>query len=322
MDATFPTFSRGGLGTGLAGVFEQRLRRRPPLLLRESRGRQLLILCDIGGSLKAQPFETYSFLVFDLDCSAVWLQGQSAFRRQVLVHRRRMAFKALNDVIRRRALMPFLNLAEALNGVLVTFAVEKKGRPNIGDGGAAREELSQFWKGSVVERLMWVIYLGAFLISGLSAAGQDVMFIIDEDEVAANVPQLTKLTELFGRAVSNQEGPTMGHLRCGTTKSDDGSLELEDLAALPDLVAGATAEFLAALAIEGVGPLSTLIQLLPSGVSWKTRIIMPWMLSAGASLERFVCLIDSASDSSNWRATIPEWFRVEGTLHAAMLRQA
>lgn len=162
MDVTFPTFSRGGLGKGLASVFEQRLRRRPPLLLQESRGRQLLILCDIGGSLKGQPFETYSFLIFDLDCSAVWLRNQNAFRRQVLVHRRRMAFKALNDVIRQRALIPFLNLAEALNGVLVTFAVDKKGRPKLGGGGAAREELSCLWKGSVVERLMWIIYLGAF----------------------------------------------------------------------------------------------------------------------------------------------------------------
>ena len=51
---------------------------------------------------------------------------------------------------------------------------------------------------------------------------------------------------------------------------------------------GLGAEFLAALAIKGLGPLSPLIQLLPSGVSWKTRIIMPWMLNAGASLERFV----------------------------------
>jgi hypothetical protein len=319
MNATFPTFSRGGLGVGLASVFEQRLRRRLPLLLRESRGRQLLILCDIGGSLKGQPFETYSFLVLDLDRSAVWLHGQSVFRRQVLVHRRRMAFKVLNDAIRRRALMPFLNLAETLAGVHVTFAVDKKRRPELGDGGAAQEELSCLWKASVVERLMWVIYLGAFLVSGLSAPCQDVMFIIDEDEIAANVPQLTKLTELFGRAISNQEGPMMGHLRYGTTKSDDGSFALEDLAALPDLAAGATAEFVAALADNGLGPLSPLIQLLPSSVSWKTRTIMPWMLNAGASLERFVCLIDGAPGSRNWRATIPQWFQVEGLLASGSL---
>src|SRR3546814_17335765 len=126
-----------------------------------------------------------------------------------------MAFKALNDAIRRRALIPFLTLAEELNGVLVTFAVDKKQRPKMADGGATRDELSALWKPAVVDRLMWVIYLGAFLVSGLSAAGQDAMFIIDEDEVASNVPLLTKLTALFGGAISNKEGPSMGHLRCG-----------------------------------------------------------------------------------------------------------
>lgn len=314
MNAHSPNFSRGGLGVGLAGIFERRLRGRPPLLLTEPRGQQLLILCDIGGSLKEQPFETYSFLVLDLDRNRLWLQGQSAFRSEVLVHRRRMAFKALNDGIRRRALLPFLALAEVLNGVLVTFAVDKKQRPKMGDGGATWDELSALWKPTVVDRLMWVIYFGAFLVSGLSAAGQDAMFIIDEDEVASNVPQLTKLTELFGRAISNQEGPMMGHLRCGTTKSDDGSLALEDLAALPDLTAGATAEFIGTLAIKGAGPLSPLIQRLPSGVSWKTRMIMPWALCCGASLERFVCLIDGEPGSTKWRATIPEWFQVQGLL--------
>lgn len=114
----------------------------------------------------------------------------------------------------------------------------------------------------------------------------------------------------------------MGHLRCGTTKSDDGSLALEDLTALPDLVAGATAEFLAALAVVGLGPVSQLIQLLPSGVSWKTRIIVPWMLNADFPLERFVCLIDGAPDPPKWRATIPKWFQVEGTLHTSMSHRA
>ena len=233
-----PKFSRGGLGVALAGVFERRLRRRPCSWLSTPRGRQLLIVCDIGGSQKDQPFETLSFLVLDLDANVQWLAGQRTFRRRILTQPRRMAFKAFNDQVRRRALMPFLTLAESLNGILVTFAVHKVERPIIGDGGATREELAALWKPAVADRLLWLIYLGAFLVSGLCVPGQDVMFIIDEDDVAANVPQLTKLTELFGRAVSNQEGPMMGHLRCGTTKSDDGSLALEDLAALTDLVAG------------------------------------------------------------------------------------
>jgi len=271
-----------------------------------------MMLCDIGGSQKAQPFETYSFLVLDLDRNLHWLHGQSEFRKRVFVQRRRMAFKAMNDGARRRSLQPFLRLSEVLNGVLVTFAVHKVERPVVGTGGAADEELVPLWKQAVIDRLTWMIYLGAFLVSGLSVAGQDVMFIIDEDEVAANVPQLTKLTELFGRAVAYQQGPMMGHLRCGTTKSDDGSLALEDLAALPDLAAGAAAEFVGAFATVGAGPLSPLIQRLPSSVSWKTRTIMPWIVSSGETLERFVCLIDGVPGSTKWRATIPEWFVAEG----------
>lgn len=223
-----------------------------------------------------------------------------------------MAFKALNDGLRRRALVPFLTLAEVLDGVLVTFAVHKVDRPIIGDGGAAHDELASLWKPKVVDRLMWVIYLGAFLISGFATSKQNVMFIIDEDDVASNVAQLTRLTDLLGRAVSNGDGPMLGHLRCGTTKSDDGSLALEDLAALPDLTAGATAEFVSALAVSGAGPLSPLIQKLPASISWKTRTIMPWALSCGKTMERFVCLIDGAPGTNECRATIPKWFVVPG----------
>jgi hypothetical protein len=133
-----------------------------------------------------------------------------------------MAFKAMNDVHRRRALVPFLHLANNLNAALVTFAVDKLERPAIEVDEPLRDELEPFWKPAVVDRLMWVIYLSAFLVSGLSAPGQDVMFIIDEDEVAANVPQLTKLTELFGRACSNQGGPAMGQGERGWPRGGGG----------------------------------------------------------------------------------------------------
>jgi len=309
-----PKFSRGGVGVCLADIFEKRLMRRPPLLLREGRGQQLMIVCDIGGSQRQQAFETFGFLIVDLDRNGSWLQRQHAFRQHILRHRRRIAFKALNDGVRRRALVPFLNLAETLVGVLVTFAIHKNERPSLSGGGALTEELTAYWKLSVVDRVMWLTYLSAFLVSGLSAPGQDVLFIIDEDEVAANVKQLTKLTELLGRAVGNQQGPMMGHLRVGTTKSDDGSYGLEDLAAVPDLAAGAAAEFVCALATNGLGPLSPLIQRMPSSISWKTHAIMSWLTNSRGPLVRFECLIDGVPGSAGWRATIPEWFQAEGVV--------
>ncbi len=133
MRVDVPKFSRGGLGVSLAGVFEGRLRRRPCLWLSMPRGRQFLIVCDIGGSQKDQPFETLSFLVLDLDANARWLAGQRTFRTRILTQPRRMAFKAFNDRVRRRALMPFLTLAETLNGILVTFlpSTRSSGRSSV-----------------------------------------------------------------------------------------------------------------------------------------------------------------------------------------------
>ena len=271
----------------------------------------MLVTCDIGGSQKFQRYETFSFLVLDLDRNGPWLATQAAYRAQFFTHHRRMSFKALNDGLRRRALPSFLRLASLVDGMLVTFAVDKLKRPQIGFDDEVQEELSAFWKSAVVDRLMWVIYLSVFLISGLSATGQDVMFIVDEDEVAANVPQLTKLTELFGRACSNQGGPMMGHLRCGTAKSDDGSLALEDLLAIPDLAAGAVSEFTDVVRRQGAGPLSGLIQRLPPVLTWKTRFIMPWLNARDQSLTRLTCIIDGLPGSAMWQATIPEWYVVD-----------
>ncbi|WPP05926.1 hypothetical protein SIN04_09015 [Methylocella tundrae] len=106
----------------------------------------------------------------------------------------------------------------------------------------------------------------------------------------------------------------MGHLRCGTTKSDDGSLALEDLGAIPDLAAGAIGEFTDVLDRDGAGPLAGILQRLPVGLTWKTRMIMPWLLREVSALMRMTCIIDGAPGSPKWRATIPRWYTVGDSL--------
>lgn len=98
----------------------------------------------------------------------------------------------------------------------------------------------------------------------------------------------------------------MRHLRCVTANSDDGSLSLADLNALPELTAGALRELTDVLRQQGLGPLAPIIQRLPLSVTWKMRMIMPWLMRRGRSLTRFACVIDGGSTPSDWRATIPE----------------
>jgi hypothetical protein len=200
-----PAFSSVGVGGILersisAGLFSDKL--AFPFL---ARGRTLLIVADFGGHHQKQHFDTYTFLIMDFARNREWLVRQHKFRKATLPNRRRMSFKALNDNMRRRALVPFMRAAAGIEGCLVQFAISKAGgslftRASEDERGT---ELLNRWKPNVQERLLRVLHLSAFLLSGLSAPGQDVPWIVDEDDIAANVPMLTDLTELYARLLSS-----------------------------------------------------------------------------------------------------------------------
>lgn len=297
------SFTTAGVGAGLADLFNSSVASRSPSMLSSTRGRQFMMVCDVGGSQKAQRYDTYSFLLLDLDRNSYWLSQQPIFRDLFLPPPRRMAFKAMNDALRRRALLSFLELSSRIDGALVTFAVDKIARPRFETSAEIVAELTDTWKPATHERLHWILYLSAFLLSGFASPDQDVLWVIDEDDVAANVSQLTKFTELFGRAVSNQAETTYGHMRCGTTKSDDGSFALEDLAAIPDLAAGAVSELATGMKRFGLGPVARLEQRLPPTTTWKTRTIMPWLSAERGQLHRLTCVIEGKPDHG-WRSSL------------------
>ena len=107
-------FAKVGVGALLGGSFDREF--AADLVLPDLRGRSLLIAIDMGGSHTGQLFETYSFLVLDLGCNGEWLSAQRDFRTHVLRSGRRMAFKALNDKVRRSALSAFLKIGSQIHG--------------------------------------------------------------------------------------------------------------------------------------------------------------------------------------------------------------
>jgi hypothetical protein len=122
------SFSTSGVGKILAPSFDRVVQQRPYSFPNvEPRGQTLMMAADFGGQHKGQYFDIYAFLVFDLDHNAGWLAGQRLFRQKVMPTARRMCFKAMNDKYRRQALVPFLTLADCINGWLVLFAVSKAG---------------------------------------------------------------------------------------------------------------------------------------------------------------------------------------------------
>ena len=199
-------FSKAGLGQLLGDTFDRRLQSSTVTFPRVSpRGQTLTMIADFGGQHKGQHFDTYAFLVCDHERNSRWIEDQRYFRQTIMPNRRRMAFKAMNDKYRRQALVPFLELADHIEGWLVLFAVSKIGGSlfeELEKSGDV-EQLLRDWRPKVRERLLRIMHFSGFLLSGLSSPNQDVLWIIDEDEVAANARQLTQLTKIFGRVVSN-----------------------------------------------------------------------------------------------------------------------
>jgi hypothetical protein len=66
-------FSKYGVGFTLAGSFDKARLEAPQAFPACERGQTVLIAVDLGGSHSRQLFETYSFLVLDLDMNNEWL---------------------------------------------------------------------------------------------------------------------------------------------------------------------------------------------------------------------------------------------------------
>ncbi len=296
-----PAFSRIGVGGVLGNGFDAEVSLRAHCFPRgAARGRQLAIFADFGGQHRGQAYETYSFLICDLDRLQRWHVDQMVFRQQVLASRRRMAFKSMNDHHRRRALIPFLNMSDAIDGWLVTFMVSVRGgsmfRSSMMNGEA--ETLASSWRPAVREKLARVLHFSAFLLSGLSLPQQDVLWVIDQDDIAANDSQLTLLTKLLANVSGHYLSHDLRNLRCATTRSDDGTLALEDLASICDLAAGGLCELATSMAIDGRFPVGRIAHGLPKSLSWKSRWIATWMAVQGGPLHRHTWMIDLQTNTS------------------------
>jgi hypothetical protein len=219
--------------------------------------------------------------------------------------------------MRRRALVPFMRAAAVIEGCLAQFAISKVGGSlfTAASNDERGTELLKRWKPNVQERLLRVLHLSAFLLSGLSAPGQDVLWIVDEDDIAANVTMLTDLTELFARVMSSYSSHPLGHLRCGTTATvEDGTLALEDLAAIADLTTGALGELCTGFITDDVFPRKGLITPLPSNLSWKTKLIGSWMAAPGFSIRRHTTILELRPGSTRARISTLGWKIYEGSL--------
>lgn len=276
--------------------------------------KRLEVFSDYGGDHQDCDFNVVSSLIFSLESAEAWDRERWAVRQEFLPDGRHMEFKKLNkkDGVRQRALIPFLAASELLPGLLVSIAVHKRidslfVYPEFVEADGEFFEYAH-WPQGTLERALRVIHFTAFFLAGLTSSGQDILYVTDQDEIAANDTRLCEFTKAFGNVLSYYLPHCLGHLRIGTTRKDDATHRLEDLASIPDLAAGAVASYATELWRQGLIPTAPLILPPPKGILPKTELLMRWTGIQTGLLRKLVCMIYPQNNDGTGSLVI-KWIR-------------
>jgi len=264
-------------------------------------GSTILIGCDYSGQHKASSYQALGICLADADNAREWSLKRQAIRGR-LPDKRRFSYKKLNDRLLYRELPCFLEACSSIPGLLVVILIHNAiGTLFRADGNVLPIHLAapslDKWNPKVREKLLRIIHFTSLFLAGLSKPHQNVTWVTDEDDIAANPPALQELGSALGM-ISNQYLPhCLGDLRIATTAADNGSLEIEDFVAVSDLAAGTLAEVVTQYCKSGLVSSSDLLVPVFCDCSAKTLCIMDWLAHRRGALRKLYLTIDPVLNS-------------------------
>lgn len=268
--------------------------------------RHVSVFSDYSGmNAPGLAYMTYSFMLTDLARCRLALDTLQNVRSTHGLGPRRMSYKGLSDATKASAVPAFVAGARQLRAHVITFAVSKSIRslfhPSRGDDRDAElSRIADKYKSSGQEHLARVLHFFSFALAGLSSPGQDIDWITDVDQIVPEQEWLADLVKLAGSLSSHYLMHSLGHLRLGTTRSDDGTRLLEDLCAVPDFFAGGIAESLSHQSVPSLNlPMGMVVPIAPT-VRRKAVDVMRLLTNDGPGTLRSTCLCIEP-DGVRWR---------------------
>ena len=242
-------------------------------------------------------YKTYSFLIIGRSSADYFNMARKIIRKDFNLKNRRMSFKGLNDKNKSSALFPFLSCAGAMDGLLITYAVDSKIKYLFAEQFLeVWQELKSLNKKNL-EELLRIAHFGGMSIMNAYNGAQNIIWITDNDAFVAN----ENYKQLFGRIAETLirnnflKGEEICKVGFGTTDIDNGSLELEDFTSIPDLAAGAICDMLNELYRKGLHITSKIILQKPN-VKDKTNIICQWIAQTMCPLKKIGIVFDKFGD--------------------------
>ena len=263
-------------------------------------GPTIALMSDYGGEHRKSSYEVTSILVLDSENTGQWEYMRREIRLKKLKDSRRMSFKNLGDQRRKQAFEPFLLAANSITGVCASFAIHKEVKFLCTNPKQFGEFIQQFeleggWNAKALDHLIRLVHFICLLIAGLSQPNQNVYWISDEGSFFANTPRCQDVTRLASYFTSYYVKHQLGELGIGTTQIDEDNLRLEDLAAVPDLVAGAVADLTTRIATTYGRriPLNLALSL-PNKLPPKVQVLVDWLTDDTQRLKRPIVVFDLA----------------------------
>jgi hypothetical protein len=289
-----------GYWTGLSESIEKREREDPGLLPNVRTGSEIVIASDYAGEKLA--YQAISFILLNLPGNEEWDRSREKVRKDYLPDdRREMAYSDLDhDTVSSRALLPFLDAADRINGLLITFLLNHSiGNVIVENQRAATEkylpELAH-WKDPAFEKMFSVASLLGVLVAGLSAEGQNIWWLTDRDEIVANDQRILAAKKIFGAISGGYLPHKLGELRCGTEVFDQGTGHVKDLVSLTDLASGAFAAMWDMNSNDGALPTGSQFVGGSTRIPPKARVIIGWFARGDKPLKKLVCVFNPSPD--------------------------
>lgn len=273
---------------GLLQVIDQKVTaahaQNPSLLPQFSAAQALLAFSDYSGEHRSATREVVTFVIAPSDHLESWEDRRQLVRHQHRLQSRRMAYAKLGDDLKSHALRGFLASFDSIDAVICSVVVNKKiksvfdasGRVDLQEWGL---ELWKGWKPGPFEKMLRVTHIGSFLCAGLASANQDLIWVTDEDVIAANAKRIEQVTSQFAHLLDRYLTRRIRHFRFAKTAADTGLLDVEDMASLPDLVGGAIADLFSCLSASSARVTDALTLVQPEGLPTKASHILSWLAS-------------------------------------------
>jgi hypothetical protein len=205
---------------------------------------RLYLFSDYSGS-KDQQLISYSVLILDENSFSSFAAIQKQFWENYSLGTRIIDYKSLNDVFNQKALVPFLQLCNHLNGLILsvlfnknTKSIYKNEKPEY-----LEKQISVWRSRSVQEKFLRLRELILTILNGLGGKSKDILWITDNDDIVANSLHLETANTIMKETLIKHLDFEFGSFDIKTLDSDTSDRCLEKLCSVADLVAGTLVDY-------------------------------------------------------------------------------